>query len=70
MKKSKRMPGSKYWVDYYGEYEKSWYDIMLTSGQVFIRCYPNAGTFHHEETGEVVDGSLVSKFKLSERQWE
>jgi len=31
------------WKVWDGDYEKTWYDVMLGTGEVLFHCWPNAG---------------------------
>lgn len=58
------------WIPYTGEYEKKYYDIQDKYGNIYEHCYPNAGRFHDQETGMVIHGDRIVKFKICERQFE
>lgn len=55
---------SQGWKDYKGEYTKQEYDIV-SDGFVYFNCWPNAGTFHHLQTGQVIQGEAVELYKPS-----
>jgi len=63
MKSMKGLPSG--WVKFDGEYEKIFYDIETKDGEIFLRCYPNAGDFHTPK-GQLVDGDDVLKVRVSE----
>jgi len=50
------------WIQYTGEYLKTFCSIITKDGKEYGLCYPNAGTFHVlEKNGEIIDGDEVDK---------
>jgi hypothetical protein len=43
-----------HWKFYTGEYDKIEYAILLKDGTTRNSCWPNAGTFHDLESGDVI----------------
>lgn len=44
-----------HWKFYNGDYDKIEYSVLLKDGTTRYYCWPNAGTFHDLESGDVID---------------
>ncbi len=52
------------WQIYCGDYEKQFYEVVLTSGRQLKHLWPNAGIFNKVDgSGEIFQGSEVAQVR-------
>ena len=57
------------WVKYENDYEKEYYDIKTTNGEIYFQCYPNAGVFHETKKQIQIPEYDVMYFRECKHPW-